>query len=160
MTAADVRSTLSEFYRDKLSLRDRHVAGAEAVGSYEFNNTYQYVIAREDVQLCWLLDALEDVGETPAVPAPGAAVREVGSEAAVIADDVSTAEAFVERWRPRVEALEHARHRKMLGIILGETLEHKRFFDQAAAGRTDLLGSRPEGAGTGGGVLARRWSGD
>ena len=41
----------------------------------------------------------------------------------------------------------------MLHVILGETLEHKRFFEQALAGRTDLLGRRADGAGTGGGVL-------
>ena len=45
----------------------------------------------------------------------------------------------------------------MLNVILGETLEHKRFFEQAVAGRTDLLGRRAEGAGTGGGVLPIRW---
>jgi hypothetical protein len=45
----------------------------------------------------------------------------------------------------------------MLNVIVGETLEHKRFFEQAAAGRTDLLGNRPQGAGTGGGVLPVRW---
>ena len=45
----------------------------------------------------------------------------------------------------------------MLNVILGETLEHKRFFEQAVAGRADLLGRRAEGAGTGGGVLPTRW---
>ena len=43
----------------------------------------------------------------------------------------------------------------MLNVILGETLEHKRFFDLALAGRTDLLGRRADGAGTGGGVAGR-----
>ena len=45
----------------------------------------------------------------------------------------------------------NARHRSLLRVILGETLEHKRFFEQALAGRTDLLGRRADGAGTGGG---------
>ncbi len=36
----------------------------------------------------------------------------------------------------------NARHAKMLRVILGETLEQKRFFEQALAGRTDLLGRR------------------
>ena len=45
----------------------------------------------------------------------------------------------------------------MLNVILGEALEHKRFFEQAVAGRADLLGRRAEGAGTGGGVLPIRW---
>ena len=61
------------------------------------------------------------------------------------------AQTFVDTWRPRVEAMPNARHRSMLRVILGETLEHKRFFDQALAGRTDLLGRRADGAGTGGG---------
>jgi hypothetical protein len=30
----------------------------------------------------------------------------------------------------------------MLRVILGEVLEQKRFFEQALAGRTDLLGRR------------------
>ena len=29
----------------------------------------------------------------------------------------------------------------MLKVILGEMLEHKRLFDQAAAGNTDLIGT-------------------
>ena len=40
----------------------------------------------------------------------------------------------------------NARHAKMLRVILGETLEQKRFFEQALAGRTDLLGKRGEHA--------------
>ena len=52
------------------------------------------------------------------------------------------AQAFVDRWRPRVETMRNARHGKMLRVILGESLEQKRFFEQALAGRTDLLGRR------------------
>ena len=69
-------------------------------------------------------------------------------------DDRDAAQRFVDKWRPRIDALPNARHRTMLNVILGETLEHKRFFEQALAGRTDLLGRRADGAGTGGGVLA------
>jgi hypothetical protein len=65
----------------------------------------------------------------------------------------------VERWRDRVESLPNARHRSMLRVILGETLEQQRFFDQALAGRDDLLGRRADGAGTGDGVMATRWVG-
>jgi hypothetical protein len=74
-----------------------------------------------------------------------------------MAQDRDAAQAFADKWRPRVAGLSHARHRTMLNVIVGETLEHKRFFEQAAAGRTDLLGNRPQGAGTGGGVLPVRW---
>ena len=41
---------------------------------------------------------------------------------------------FVEKWRPKVETVTNARHKGMLKVILGEMLEHKRLFDQAAAG--------------------------
>jgi hypothetical protein len=75
----------------------------------------------------------------------------------VIGHDRDAAQAFVDQWRPKVAAMTHARHRMMLDVILGETLEHKRFFEQALAGRTDLLGRRADGAGTGGGVLPTRW---
>jgi hypothetical protein len=63
----------------------------------------------------------------------------------------------VDRWRGRVESVTNARHRGMLRVILGETLEQKRFFDQALSGRHDLLGRRADGAGTGHGVMADRW---
>jgi hypothetical protein len=52
-----------------------------------------------------------------------------------------------------------ARDRKMLELVLGEVAEHQRFFAQAAGESPDLLGRRPENAGTGGGVLPRRWVG-
>ena len=52
----------------------------------------------------------------------------------------------------------NARHRGMLRVILGETLEQKRFFQQALAGRTDLLGRRAEQLGPSHGeVLPSRW---
>jgi hypothetical protein len=47
----------------------------------------------------------------------------------------------------------------MLQVVLGEMLEHKRFFDQILAGRDDVLGRRMEGAGTGDGVMSVRWLG-
>ena len=52
----------------------------------------------------------------------------------------------------------NARHAKMLRVVLGEVLEAKRFFEQAIAGRTDLLGRRGETLGPSHGeVLASRW---
>jgi hypothetical protein len=45
----------------------------------------------------------------------------------------------------------------MLNVVLGETLEHARFFEQAAGGRADLLGRRDGGESTGGEVLPVRW---
>jgi hypothetical protein len=73
------------------------------------------------------------------------------------ADDARANAAFVEKWRPKVADVTHARHRGMLGVMLGEMLEHKRLFEQAAAGRTDLIGTAlpiNERRGT---VLGTRW---
>lgn len=162
MKATELLKLLQEFYRDKLAMYRRHVAAARLVSHYDYNNTYQYVIAREDVQLAWLRDAITDLGgtlEEVAEPAIAASGRGDEAQRSVIATDSDEAERFVDKWRPRIEAVTHARHRNMLRVILGETVEHKRFFDQALAGRTDLLGRRADGAGTGGGVLPTRWVG-
>ena len=51
MKATDLKALLEEFARDKLALRNRHVAAARTIADYETNNTYQYIINREDVQL-------------------------------------------------------------------------------------------------------------
>ncbi len=166
MKATELLDFLREFHRDKLGLLRRHQASARHVSDYDFNNTYQYVIAREEMHVTWVRDGILDVSgqinapvageaEDPAEPAIQASGK--GAQATVMAQDRDGAQAFVDKWRPRVATLSHARHRTMLNVILGETLEHKRFFDQAVAGRTDLLGNRPEGQGTGGGVLPIRW---
>ena len=160
MKASDMLELLREFHRDKLVLRERHVAAARFVRDYDVNNTYQYVIAREDVQVRWLVDAVTDLGGTPHdVPPPAIAPEGKGRAAqqSIVASDRDSAGAFVEKWRPRIDALPNARHRSMLRVIIGETLEHKRFFEQALAGRTDLLGRRADGAGTAGAVLSTRW---
>ena len=151
---------LREFYRDKLTLRQRHAAAAELVRDYDFNNTYQYVIAREDMHVRWIFDAIasldgqsEEVGRPDITPSGNKDEAQVS----VIREDRDSAKAFVDKWRDRVAEVTNVRHRSMLRVILGETLEHMRFFDQALAGRTDLLGRRADGAGTGGEVLPTRW---
>jgi hypothetical protein len=158
--ATELLELLREFHRDKLSMLRRHTAAARHVSHYDFNNTYQYVIAREDVQVNWLRDAILDMGGQPHEVAEPE-IRTTGKgdavQAGVIAEDRDAAQAFIDRWRARVQGMTNARHRDMLRVILGETQEHKRFFEQAIAGRTDLLGRRADGAGTGGGVLATRW---
>ena len=160
MNATELLALLRDFYRNKLAIRQRHVAVARHVAHYDFNNTYQYVIAREDVQLNWLRDAITSMGGAlEEVPEPqiAASGKAEAAQAELIATDRDAAQAFVDNWRPRLEAMPNARHRSLLRVILGETLEHKRFFEQALAGRTDLLGRRADGAGTGGGVLPTRW---
>jgi hypothetical protein len=167
--ATDLLALLREFYRDKLAMREQHFTGAQSVSDYDVNNTYQYVIAREDVQLNWLRDAIagmggqiEAAGERydPGVAGVTAHVTKAGERQPmeqVLGADRAAAGAFVDKWRQRIETVPNARHRSMLAVIVGETLEHQRFFEQALAGRKDLLGRRADGAGTGGGVLARRW---
>ena len=160
----DLLETLREFHREKLTMRQRHVAVARHVTHYDFNNTYQYVINREDVHLQWLEAAIAELGGQPidvGEPDLGAPSGKKNAQfTPFVEQDARDAASFVERWKPRVAGLDHARHRGMMGVVLGETLEQKRFFDLMIAGRDDLLGRRADGAGTGGGVLPVRWLGD
>lgn len=161
MNAAELLDFLTAFYRDKLTIRNRHVAAARFVADYNFNNTYQYVINRDDMHVRWLQDAIADTGGTPEeqpVPDldPG---KGKDAQQKVMTADRDAAAKFVERWRDKVEGLPNARHRSLLKVILGESLEQQRFFEQALAGREDLLGRRADGAGTGDGVLPTRWVG-
>ena len=160
MKPSELLQFLREFYREKSALWARHVTSARLVEHYDFNNTYQYVINREDVHLAWIRDAIAALGGTPE-DAPAAPVNASGknAEQAVIREDATEIQAFVDRWRPRIEKVTHARNRTMLRLLLGEMMEQKRFFDQALAGRTDLLGRRADGAGTKGSVLPTRWVG-
>jgi len=149
---------LEEFYRDKLALRQRHVAAARLVAHYEFNNAYQYVIAREDVHLSWLRDAVTDLHGTLAeVAEPDLGAPRAAAARAIFQEDVAASRAFVEKWQGRVPAITNARHRRMCEVVLGETREQQRFFEQALEGRDDLLGRRHANIGTGGGVLPTRW---
>jgi len=68
--STDVLAILQEFYRERLTMRERHVAVARHVSNYEFNNTYQYIIAREDTQLSWLEAAIREMDGTADVVPP------------------------------------------------------------------------------------------
>jgi hypothetical protein len=161
VTSPEQRALLQEFYRDRLALLNRHLEGAKVISDYEFNNTYQYIIAREDMHIAWVADAVRNLdGDVPTQITPLAVPSSGKGEAlqrTVIDDDIVQAQRFVDRWRERVETFPHARHRTLLKVILGEVLEHKRFFEQAKSGRDDLLGRRMAGASTGDGVLPTRW---
>lgn len=153
-----------EFHHGKLAMRQRHVAVARQVSQYEANNTYQYVINREDVHLSWLEAAITELGGTPdALPEPVLPpLRKKESFMPLVAEDAKQAAAFVAAWRPRLTDVTHARHRGMMKVILGETVEQQRFFEQINAGRKDELGRRSNGPGspgTGDGVLGVRWLG-
>jgi hypothetical protein len=45
----------------------------------------------------------------------------------------------------------------MLTLMLGEALEHKRLFEQAASGDEDVIGRRTGGVARVGAVLPARW---
>ena len=161
MTFAELTGLLQEFCREKAGLLADHVAAAAGVTSYDFNNTYQYVINRDETHVSWLRTALEELGaavaDHPAAPPAPPSARGQDAELGLIAEDQRRARDFVDRWTPRVGTMTNARHQKMLGVILGETLEQVRFFDQMLEGRDDVLGRRHANVGTGGGVLPARW---
>lgn len=160
MRSSELLSLLQDFHRDRSVVFDRHVRGAQLIADYEFNNTYQYVIAREETHLQWLHDALADLGGAPAADGAALAVPDgkgTARQTAIIEDDARAQQASIDRWRPKVDTVRHARHGTLLRLILGEMREHKRFFDLALEGRDDLLGRRLPGASTGDGVLPVRW---
>ena len=162
----ELRKLLTDFTAERLGLLQRHEAAARVVSHYDFNNTYQYVINREETHLSWLQDALGELGLTLPQPSPRLSEPEAPKVSkktepaafrGILEDDTRSLAAFVERWRPRVEAMSHARHRIMLNVVLGESLEHRRLFEQAAAGFEDVLGKRTTFAERVGAVLPSRW---
>jgi hypothetical protein len=157
---AEILQRLWDLYGEKALLRRRHEAVARIAGQYDVNNTYQYVIAREDQHLRWLADAVVDLGgAAPDPPAQQTVTPVKGEEAAcrVVGEDAQGLDGFVDAWRPRVAAMTNARHRLMLELMLGETREQARLFHQAAGGRLDLLGRRTGGDRLAGSVLPTRW---
>jgi hypothetical protein len=163
---AELQQVLTEFASDRLALLQRHEASARVVSHYDFNNTYQYVINREETHLSWLQDALAGFGApvpppSAGLPAPEAPKKaktvDPGAFRGILDQDARDLSAFVERWRPRVAAMTHARHRQMLDVVFGESLEHARLFQQAASGFEDLLGRRTGGVERQGAVLPTRW---
>ena len=161
----ELRQLLIDFAAERLALLQRHEASARVVSHYDFNNTYQYVIAREETHIEWVQAALAEFGV--ALPAPAAALPvpeapkgktlQPSAFTPILAEDARTLRAFVDRWRPRLDAMTHARHRTMLDVVLGESLEHMRLFEQGAAGDEDLLGRRTSLAERVGAVLPNRW---
>ena len=166
MQQDDLRKLLSDVAAERLAIVQRHEASARVVSNYDFNNTYQYVIGREETHLSWLQNALAEFGAavppaapvlpTPEAPKTGKKV-DVDAFRGILQEDAASLARFVDRWRPRVEAMTHARHRTMLNVILGESREHQRLFEQASAGFEDVLGKRTADAARVGAVLPSRW---
>ena len=152
---------LVDAFGEKAALRRRHEAVARVVGQYDLNNTYQYVIAREDEHLGWLASAAVALGgavsglDQPPLEAP--AVKGDAAVRGVVLDDAKALDAFVNTWRPRLSGVTHARHKLMLDLMLGEMQEQARLFHQGSAGRVDLLGRRTGGDRTPGNVMPTRW---
>ncbi len=166
MKQSELLEILTPFTAERLSLLQRHEAGAQVVSHYDFNNTYQYVVNREETHVTWLQSALTEAGATmpssaAALPVPALPklTKKVDPAAfrGVLDDDARTLKAFVDRWRTKVAGMSQDRHRLMLNVILGESAEHLRLFEQAAAGFEDLLGKRTGGVARQGGVLPTRW---
>jgi hypothetical protein len=162
----ELQQLLTDLAAERVALIERHEAGARVVSHYDFNNTYQYVIAREETHLGWLRNALDETGAampSASTTLPVPAAQKVGKKVepsafkAILEDDARTLTAFVQKWRPRVDAMTHARHRTMLNVVLGESLEHQRLFEQAAAGFEDVIGRRTGGVARVGAVLPERW---
>ena len=158
----DLLPLLQEFHEAKLNTLLRHLAGARLIRQYDINNAYQYLINRDETHLSWLAAAIVDLGgsvrDSADEPSRPTGNNPVATARAVLEDDSREAQTFVDMWRPRVDVMTHARHRGMLRVILGETLEQKRSFEQALAGQLDLLGRRPDHVGARvGEVLPNRW---
>jgi hypothetical protein len=161
----ELKKCLTDFAAERLALLQRHEAAARVVGHYDFNNAYQYVIAREETHLSWLRSALVELGAAlpestlplTAPEAPQGKKDDVGAYREILAADAKFLGAFVARWRERVPTVTHARHRTMLDVVLGESVEHQRLFDQAAAGFEDVIGRRTGGVARVGAVLPDRW---
>ncbi len=162
----DLQKILSEFAADRLALLNRHEAGARAVSHYDFNNTYQYVVSREETHLGWLRAALAELGAALPAAAPVLAMPdapksskkvEASAYSTILEDDARQLHAFGEKWRDRIDDITHERHRLMLNVVIGESAEHQRLFEQAAAGFEDVLGRRTGGVARVGGTLPTRW---
>jgi hypothetical protein len=165
MQQDDLKKFLTDIAAERLALIQRHEAAARVVGHYDFNNTYQYVIAREETHLSWLQSALVELGAAlpqstlplPAPDEPKGKKEDWSAYRGVLAADAKFLAAFVARWRERVQGVSHARHRTMLNVVLGESVEHQRLFDQAATGFEDVMGRRTGGVARVGAVLPDRW---
>ena len=166
MNQTELQPILTEFAADRLALLQHHEAAARLVSHYDSNNAYQYIINREETHLTWLQSALAEFSAplppaSAAIPVPELVKSKKKADLAtfrgILEDDARQLDAFVDRWRARLKDMTHARHRIMLDVVLGESREHQRLFEQAAAGFEDVLGRRTGGVARQGAVLPTRW---
>jgi hypothetical protein len=161
VTPTELQNLIREFYLERLALLMQHEAAARHISDYDINNAYQYVIAREETHVSWLQHALLDLGVAlpPDPPRPDVTPTRKGDDAVpeLSANDARDNQRFVDKWRDRVEQVTNARHQGMLRVILGEMLEHRRLFEQASQGRTDIIGQRLAINERRGKVIGTRW---
>src|SRR5215510_14795879 len=106
---SELKKLLTEFAAGRVALIERHEASARTVSHYDFNNTYQYVINREETHLAWLQNALAEysavlppagAGALPAPPAPTRGRKvESGAFRSILEDDAQYLGGFVDKWR-------------------------------------------------------------
>src|SRR3954471_1384057 len=73
----DLLKFLTDITADRVAILQRHEASARIVSHYDFNNTYQYVISREETHASWLQSALAELS----IPVPAAAPTQPAPEA-------------------------------------------------------------------------------
>jgi hypothetical protein len=148
VSPAELLAFLQEFYRETLDLFNGRQRIARSVAAYDANNAYQQVLGRQDVHLRWLSDAIEALGGQVgdgSAPASESDRDTRGDARKLVETDARAQAGFIDRWTPRVSTVTNARNRKMLELILGEMKEHLRLLQQAAEGRSDLLGRHSDG---------------
>src|SRR5687767_15342362 len=115
----DLRQLLTDFAAERVAILQRHEASARVVSHYDFNNTYQYVISREETHVSWLQNALAEFGlalpqPSPVLPAPAApkVSKKVEPSAfrGILEEDARSLGEFAVRWRPIADSMGHARH--------------------------------------------------
>jgi hypothetical protein len=161
VTPNELQQLLRDFYLERLALLMRHEATARLITDYDVNNAYQYIINREETHISWLQHAIMQEGaEFPPDPAPPSAPatrKGLNGLEQLSGEDARGNREFVDKWRERIEQVTNARHQGMLRVVLGEMLEHERMFEQAAAGRRDIIGTSLDIHERRGKVLATRW---
>ncbi len=162
MSEPTLADLVRDFYLERVALLMRHEDVAVTVTDYDINNAYQYIIAREQTHLSWLQHALLDLGAALVNDPPRAGALSVKGDGwkALAAQDATANAQFVDKWRARIDGVSNARQKSMLKVILGEMLEHKRLFDQAAEGRRDLIGTSLAINDHSGDVMTTRFVGD
>ncbi|MGH9386878.1 MAG: hypothetical protein ACRD2N_21610, partial [Vicinamibacterales bacterium] len=119
MTTAEHADLIRSCLLERTALLQRHEEVAKQVTDYDANNTYQYIVNREETHVSWLQHALLDLGaQIPAEPSRPSLPSSKGADRwkALAAEDSRANQDFVSRWRPKIEPITNARHKGMLDV--------------------------------------------